>query len=524
MSVDSSQLRLTALLDPRPGDTGTVAIHSEAREVTRAELRVGALALADRLRAVGVRPGQAVAVMSADGADTVAALFGVWFAEAVYVPLNPRLTDRELAHVLGEVRPAAIVAGGAGTERFPGRQVIEACGRGGSYAWSARAADSTRSPDTAAPPHSAHTPDTALIQFTSGTTGPPKPVLLRHSGISALLEPVLAKLVGAGRKPRADPMPNLIPTSLSLWAGIYNVLFAFRVGAPVVLMERFDTRRFAGYVRRFKIRSVVLPPAAMVMLTDDAAVADLAPLAYIRSITAPLSPFQARRFRDRFGITVLNCYGQTEIGGEIVGWNAADARAHGEAKLGAVGRPHDGVALAIRDDDGTDLPRGASGELWVRTPAIADGYANGSGLADRLDPDGWFRTGDIGRVDAEGFLWIDGRASDMINRGGLKVFPAEVAEVLGAAPGVAEAAVVGVPDPRLGEVPWAVVVPRTPGGIDAVVLDAWCREHLAPFKVPVRYATVEALPRTEAGKVRTAELAALARDAPDAPTPGGTAP
>ncbi|NUP32269.1 MAG: long-chain fatty acid--CoA ligase, partial [Streptomycetaceae bacterium] len=417
-------------------------------------------------------------------------------------------------------------------------------GRGGSYAWAARAADPSRgrgastasavpgepaasaepSRDQAVPPPSSHTPDTALIQFTSGTTGPPKPVLLRHSGISALLEPVLAKLVGAGRKPRADPMPNLIPTSLSLWAGIYNVLFAFRVGAPVVLMERFDTRRFAGYVRRFGIRSVVLPPAAMVMLTDDAAVADLAPLTYVRSITAPLSPFHARRFRDRFGVTVLNCYGQTEIGGEIVGWNAADARAHGEAKLGAVGRPHDGVALAIRDGDGTDLPRGISGELWVRTPALADGYANGAGLADRLDPDGWFRTGDIGRVDADGFLWIDGRASDMINRGGLKVFPAEVAEVLGAAPGVAEAAVVGVPDPRLGEVPWAVVVPRTPGGIDAAVLDAWCREHLAPFKVPVRYATVEALPRTEAGKVRTAELAALARDAPDAPTPGGTAP
>ncbi|MGR6999470.1 AMP-binding protein [Yinghuangia aomiensis] len=144
MSPDAPRFRLTALLDPRPGDADTVAIHSDVREVTRAELRAGALALADLLRSVGVRPGRAVAVMSADGADTVAALFGVWFADAVYVPLNPRLTDRELAHVLGEVRPAAIVADSTASGRFPGRAVVEAHGRGGSYAWAARAVDPSR--------------------------------------------------------------------------------------------------------------------------------------------------------------------------------------------------------------------------------------------------------------------------------------------------------------------------------------------------------------------------------------------
>ena len=163
-------------------------------------------------------------------------------------------------------------------------------------------------------------------------------------------------------------MPNLIPVSLSLWAGIYNVLFALRVGAPVVVMDGFDPLELAALVRRHGIRSTVLPPAAMVALVDDERVTDLAPLRFVRSITAPLSPRQARRFHDRFGIAVLNCYGQTEIGGEIVGWSAADSRAHGDDKLGSVGRPHAGVEVRI-ETPGAD----GAGELQVRTPAMSNG-------------------------------------------------------------------------------------------------------------------------------------------------------
>ena len=176
-----------------------------------------------------------------------------------------------------------------------------------------------------------------MIQFTSGTTGRPKPVLLRHSGVLTLLDGVIGSLrtKPARRAQGADAEP--VPVSLSLWAGIYQVLFAFRVGAPVVIMERFETTAFADTVRRFGIRSTVLPPAAMTMLSDDNRIDDLAPLKYVRSISAPLSPLQARRFRDRFGIAVLNGYGQTELGGEIVGWTGADTKEFGDTKLGSVG-------------------------------------------------------------------------------------------------------------------------------------------------------------------------------------------
>jgi acyl-CoA synthetase (AMP-forming)/AMP-acid ligase II len=296
-------------------------------------------------------------------------------------------------------------------------------------------------------------------------------------------------------------MPNLIPVSLSLWAGIYNVLFALRVGAPVVVMDGFDPREMAALVKRFGIRSTVLPPAAMASLVDDEGVTGLEPLRFVRSITAPLSPLQARRFRDRFGISVLNSYGQTEIGGEIVGWTAADSRAHGDDKLGSVGRPHPGVEVRI-DDPAAD----GSGELQVRTPALSAGYADGTDLSDRLTGDGWFRTGDIARVDGDGFLWIEGRVSEMINRGGLKVHPAEVEEVLRTSPEITDAAVVGVPDDRLGEVPVAFVVAAAGVAPTSDGLSDYCRAHLAPYKVPVRFEVVDALPRNEVGKVLKAVL------------------
>ncbi|ONH61543.1 AMP-dependent synthetase [Frankia sp. CcI49] len=505
-------MRLVDLLEPRPDDETTPAVFVEEQVVTRAALRTGSDALAERLRAVGVRPGHPVAVMLPNTAEVVAAMFGVWSAEAVYVPLNPRSSDAEIGHLVDAVQPAAVVTLAPWAERLQDttRPVIVAVDdeAAGSIGWR-NETGTLQAPDVPA-----HDADIALVQFTSGTTGRPKPVLLRHSGYLALLEPVLRKLVGdaaAGDLARRKaPMPNLIPTSMSLSAGIYNVLFAFRVGAPVVIMPTFTTAAFAAAVARHGIRSTVLPPAAMNMLTDDPAITSLAPLRYVRGITAPLSPLRARMFRDRFGVMVLNCYGQTEIGGEIIGWNAADSREFGESKLGSIGRPHAGVTPRIVGADGAELPVDEPGELHVRTPAVSAGYADGSALGDRLTADGWFRTGDIARIDPDGFIWIEGRVSDMINRGGLKVFPGEVEEVLRLVPEVADCAVVGVPDDRLGEVPWAFVVPRPGATVHSAALRKAARDRLLPYKVPVRFVSVDELPRTEVGKVRAGDLLRLA--------------
>jgi acyl-CoA synthetase (AMP-forming)/AMP-acid ligase II len=241
------------------------------------------------------------------------------------------------------------------------------------------------------------------------------------------------------------------------------------------------------------------------MLNDDPALGDLAPLKYVRSITAPLSPLQARRFTERFGAFVLNGYGQAEIG-EVIGWTAADAKKFPE-KVGAVGRPHPGVELKVVDDDGRLLSAGEPGRLLVHPPSRALGYADGDDLSDRVDAGGFVDTGDIARMDADGFVWIEGRAGEVINRGGNKVYPGDVEEVLRLSPAVNDAAVVGVPDRRLGQVPVAFF---TGVAAPASELEQLCRDNLAPYKVPVAFHHVGELPRNEAGKLVRDQLVARA--------------
>jgi acyl-CoA synthetase (AMP-forming)/AMP-acid ligase II len=249
----------------------------------------------------------------------------------------------------------------------------------------------------------------------------------------------------------------------------------------------------------------------MTMLTEDRRVTDLEPLRMVRSVTAPLAPVQARRFRDRFGVGILNCYGQTELGGEVVGWTASELREFGETKLGAVGRPHPGVSVRILEEGRGDVPVGEVGEIWVRSP-----YATTDALpGDRLF-EGHLRTGDLGRIDADGFLWVEGRTSDTINRGGLKIVPHEVEEVLREHPRVADACVAGVPDERLGEVPVAWIRPvhgEDPPEPDA--LRGFARERLAGYKVPVAVRFLDGFPRNEIGKVLRRELIATYDGAQD---------
>jgi long-chain acyl-CoA synthetase len=459
---------LASLLMDHPFDDDVGLLHTIDRTVSAGDARRAASTTAHDLREQGVEPGTAVAVALPNGPEFITTMMGVWLAEAVFVPMNPRFPQTEIDRVLAATDPSAIVGVDGATSR-----------------------DATRRYDGGV----------AFVMWTSGTTGAPKAILHTHDAYLELLDRVLGPLRGGSRDPAKPPTPNLIPVSLALNAGIYNTLFGLRAGASLVIMDRFDTKEFAELVRRFEIRSTVLPPGAMAMLSDDDSVTDLTPLRYVRSITAPLSPLQARRFTDKFGASVLNSYGQAEIG-EVIGWTAADAREHPD-KVGAIGRPHPGVDLRFVGDDGSEVAPGEVGVLMVRPPNMAAGYASGEELRDRVDADGFVNTGDLARVDADGFVWVEGRAGDLINRGGNKVFPEQVEEVLCLAPGISEAAVVGVPDDRLGEVPVAFVV----GDASDEELVALCREHLVPYKVPVAFEHVEALPRTEVGKVIRRELA-----------------
>jgi long-chain acyl-CoA synthetase len=465
-AIVTTRATLSSLLVEHPFADDEPLLHSRDEMLTAGTARTEARTIAASLVDAGVSPGRAVGVQLANGPHAITTMFGVWLAGCVYVPVNPRAPDPEVAAALDATRSVAFIRDG-----------IE------------RLTESDR----------VYAPDTAFVTWTSGTTGAPKPILHTHSSYFELLDRVLGPLRGGNATSSRRPSPNLIPVSLALNAGIYNVLFGLRAGSAIVVMDGFDTGVFAELVARFAIRSTVLPPAAITMLADDPDVVDLAPLRYVRSITAPLSPLQARRFIEKFGVVVLNGYGQAEIG-EVIGWTAADAREHPD-KIGALGRPHPGVDIKIAAESGE------VGRLLVRPPSMSAGDAIGGDFTERLDADGYLDTGDLARVDEDGFVWIEGRAGDVINRGGNKVFPDAVEEVLRLVPGVSDAAVVGVAEERLGEVPVAFVVTEPGRDVSDDELRAVCREHLAPYKVPVAFHRIDALPRSEVGKVLRRSLA-----------------
>ncbi len=452
MYIRSEVVALSDLLLHHPFSDEQGLLHTVDETMTAGQARAR---VAELIPELAVEPGQAVAVMLPNGPELVCTMAAIWEVGGVYVPVNPRLPAIEVEQVLAETEPALMVS----TEGVL---------------------------DIAASPRT-YPDDVAFVVWTSGTTGRPKPILHTHTGYLELLDRVLGPLRTSGGSSGKAPTPNLIPVSMALNAGIYNALFGLRAGSSLVIMDRFEPLAFAELVRRFEIRSTVLPPAAMAMLTDSE-VDDLTPLRYVRSITAPLSPLQAQRFVAKFGdVRVLNGYGQAEMG-EVIGWTATDAKSHPE-KVGAVGRPHPGVDVRVSDD----------AHLLVRPPNAA------VGIDDRRDADGFIDTGDLARIDEDGFVWIEGRASDLINRGGNKVYPEAVEEVLLLLPAVREVSVVGVPDDRLGELPVAFLV-GDPMAADVLV--AHCREHLVPYKVPADFVWVDELPRSEVGKVLRRDLVA----------------
>lgn len=487
------ELGMYCLLVEHPAADDEPIIYAADAEVTAAALRASVEQLGATLTDMGVQPGQSVVAVVNSTPDAIAAMFGIWGAGAVYVPLNARSSDGEINALIVETSPAVVVGDADDLARLG---ITSGCVvTSGQLGWASTGTANREAPVTDR--------DVALVMRTSGTTGESKAVELRHSGTLEGMRSMVRELTGGRTGPRKAPTPNLIPVSLALWSGIYNVIFAYTVGAPVVLLPKFTTEGMAEAVRRFNIRSTVLAPPMVQMLAADQSITDLSPLKFVRSITAPLSPAQARYFFERFGVPVLNSYGQTELGGEVVGWKASDVREFGDSKLGAAGRAHADVSIRILGEDGERLAQGESGEVWAQSPSLMRGYANDAEMQDRL-VDGHLQTGDIGRVDEDGFLWIDGRISDMINRGGLKIVPDQVEQVIAAHRSVTEACVAGVPDERVGEVPVAWIVEAS--AVSDEELEAWCRESLVAYKVPVDFVRVDALPRSEIGKVLRADL------------------
>ena len=339
--------------------------------------------------------------------------------------------------------------------------------------------------------HAEAEPDVALAILTSGTTGPPK----RQAIKTAVLERTVFSVTGGEKAAPAAP------PELAYWQfggiGVCQLIAGVHNGRRIVILERFTIDGYVNVVKRHRITRSGVQPAVIRMLLDaDVAKEDLASLDFLISASGPLDPETRDEFEARYGIPVMLAYGATEFAGSLCAWTADMQRDFGTSKRNSVGRALPDTHLRIVDPDtGAEVPIGEKGLLEAKVAPIG--------------PD-WIRTTDIASIDTDGFVTLHGRADGAINRGGFKILPETVRRVLISHPAVRDACVVGVPDKRLGQVPFAAieVTPGTTPPSEGELKDL-VRQSLPVYNVPVAFAVVDELPRNPALKVSLPDVAAL---------------
>ncbi|GAB3429249.1 class I adenylate-forming enzyme family protein [Actinophytocola sediminis] len=443
-------------------------------------------AVQEILTAHGVTGRAPVAMVMRNRPATVAVVLSLLTHGQTLVTVSGMQPDDQLAAELGRL-PAAIVLADREDWARPG--VLAAAAAAGTLAIAVdeqgvEVLEPLRRDDA----EDFASPGTAILMLTSGTTGPPKRVPLSYAGFDAGYAGT-AHYEKGSTEPRLRTSVAIVMAPLLHVSGIFTLLLNVQAGRRIALLERFAVDDWLALVTEHRPRAITLPPAALRMVMA----AGVAPerLSFARSVlvgTAPITVEEQLAWEDRYGIPILVVYGATEFAGGITGWTLADHHDFAGTKRGSVGRAHPGVALRIVDEE-TGEPREADelGLLEVRAPQL--------GHAD------WVRTADRARLDADGFLWIVGRADDVIIRGGFKVSTGTVAEALRQHPAVRDAGVIGVEDARLGQVPVAAVELHARAEADEQTLTAFARERLAPYQVPVRVHVVAELPRTPSLKV-----------------------
>jgi long-chain acyl-CoA synthetase len=481
-----------------------VAITCAAQHLTYAELDAQATQVAAGLQAIGIRAGDHVALSCPNVPWFPIAYFGILKAGAAVVPLNVMLKPREIVYHLKDSEAKAILAF-EGTPELPiGAMCREAAAQAGTphvHVFPGDAAALLRDPAGFHPPKR-EPQDTAVILYTSGTTGHPKGAELTHGNMvtNAMTSHDMFKPAfdaGTGQDVTLITLPLFHSTAQNaqMNAALYG-------GFRCVLMTRFDPAAVLDAFAREKVGLWIGVPTMYWTLLDHARTsgADLsaaaASLRLCASGGAPMPVELLRGFEAAFNVRILEGYGLSETA-PVVAFNQLQR----PSKPGTVGLPIFGVEVRCVDEHDNPVPPGVRGEVVVRGPNVMKGYFGRPEATAEATRGGWFRTGDIGQFDADGYLSIVDRKKDMILRGGFNVYPREIEEVLMTHPAVAMAAVIGVPDPRLGEEIKAVVVRRPGTAITDEELIAWARDQMAAFKYPRLVEFRDALPLSATGKI-----------------------
>lgn len=487
------------------------AVIEDGRTYTFAELDRSADGFAAFLHSHHVGPGDSVGLQMANGAAFVIAYFGILKAGSVVVPMNPLAVPREISHVVQSADLRVVVTESEHLDTVlradpNGRlRTIIVAGPTDSTTSRVRSFDqasATRVPADIRLPVMRPLDSTAAIIFTSGTTGVPKAAQLTHGNLLSSCTHVTTDADVRGTDVTMACIPLFHVFGMT---GLMNTSMA--QGLPLVTLRRFTAEDVFRLVEEHCVTRTSFVPAMIAdLLAGDPSDRDLTSLRRITSGGAPLDVQHVDGLEALFpGAVLLEGYGASETTSSV-----CVNRDRGTRRLGSVGRATWGTQIRIVDEDGRALPPGASeiGEVQVRGSTVFSGYRNDSDATDSAFDGDWFRTGDLGRMDSDGYLFLSGRRSELIIRGGYNVYPAEVEFVLASHPAISEAAVIGIPDPRLGQEIVAFVV--TASELTGREVDEFARERLSRYKCPRDIRFVDDLPRTPSGKLRRG---ALSRDA-----------
>jgi long-chain acyl-CoA synthetase len=521
-------LNLAVLLEDSARDVpDRVAVACGPTRLTYAELEAKASQVAGALAARGVGPGDRVTLSCPNLPWFPVVYYGILKAGATVVPLNILLTEREIAYHLQDSAARAyfcfegtpeLPTGKAGRAAFDRTEscehfVLLTADPGATSpgpATETLAEFTHRQPAAFASAATGET-DTAVILYTSGTTGQPKGAELTHSNVvhNALLA---NRLFG----PQPHDVHLLVLPLFHSFGQIVQMNAGFAARATIVLLPRFDAATVLELMQAEQVTFFAGVPTMYHALLncEETGRFDIEKIAaQIRvavSGGAALPAEVMRRFEERFGVPVLEGYGLSETS-PVATFNRVDR----PRRPGSVGLPVWGVQVRIVRDDGSQAGDGEPGEIAIRGHNVMKGYfRRPDATAEAIDRDGWFRTGDIGTRDADGYLYVVDRKKDMIIRGGFNVYPRELEEFLLTHPEVSLAAVVGVPHPSHGEEVKAFVV-RAPGAeLTEAGLIAWCKQAMAAYKYPRLVEFRDSLPMTATGKILKRELTAQAEPAP----------